>query len=213
MTGAEIFPAAEGDGCEPFRDIALYVGCHENDVHDAFSGLDVPEWLASEHHEAVKERAKSFNRAARSASSLLTALRSLSNHDLQMLEQSGAVTLYQLEHLHWALEKDNKDLKDWLAERGRPGGKNIAAYEIAEGIRRLFRRRRLNVAFGQSPNSGDPSTKFGQTVERAIAAFGLVADWRGPAKAAKEKQSRIEGRLFNCQVARAKAPLNTKSEK
>ena len=91
---------------------------------------------------------------------------------------------------------------EWSTEHDRRGGRNPAAYIVAEGIRRVFRRQRWAVTFGQT--EGFPSTNFGRAVEFSLRAFGLAANWRNPTSEAFKKQNAIEARLFECKLRRAK---------
>lgn len=197
MTQEGVFPPAEDDGFEPFRQIAARMGCNEYFVNDAFRGLEVPEWLTPKHLRTVQENTSGLNDTARHARNLLDAMWRLSADERDMLRNAGAVTPQQIEHLHWAIESDEKYLRDWLKMHARPGGKNIAAYAVSEGMRRLFRRMRKSITYGLSP-SGDPSTDFCREVRFAIGAFGIVTGWRGPANAAYQKQLQIQGRMVRC---------------
>jgi hypothetical protein len=60
----EPFPAAQGDGCEPFRTIGAKLGVSEFDVLDAFAGLPVPEWSTSQQIEVQRESARLLGQAA-----------------------------------------------------------------------------------------------------------------------------------------------------
>lgn len=193
----EIFPAAEDDGCEPYRKIGRTLACDENLVVDCFSGLGIPEWESPAHLDAVKRVTHSLNNAARHADNLLHAMHRLSQQEIQSLVVSGAVTFQQIEFLRDVLTGDATELKSWSSSRQRGGGRNPAAYIAAEGMRRLFRRLRRPITFGIHPEGG-PSTDFGRAVEYAIGAFGIRADWRRPAEKAFEKQNGIKARLARC---------------
>lgn len=197
-----IFPAAEDDGCGAFRAIAHRVGCDEYAVSDAFRGLRGPEWEVPQHLDAVKRTAHAMNEAARHAKNLHAALGRLSEDQRRSLTLAGAVTMPQIEHLLAVLAGDASGLQDWLRNRNRRGGRNPAAYIVSEGMRRLYRRLRKRITFGQDTGGG-PSTDFGRDVEFALGAFGVSADWRGPAREAFAKQLRREERLARCAHARA----------
>lgn len=204
MIGENIFPVAAGDGCEPFRAIASRIRCDENDVHAAFNGLDFPEWDTPAHLDAVKKVTHSLNEASRHADNLLRAMRRLSQHEREDLIISGAVTFQQVEFLRDVLAGNASDLKSWSSRRYRGGGRNPAAYIVAEGIRRLFRRLRKPITFGIH-SEGGPSTDFGRAVEYAIGAFGIHADWRRPTEEAANKQVKIRARLARCSESREQA--------
>lgn len=197
-----IFPAEECDGGDPYREIARHVGCKEDDVWRAFQGLSVPEWEIPQHLDAVKSRTFALNAAARKAKDLQSAMDRLSNDELADLQVAGAVTIWQVEHLHMVLAGHATSLRDWHNNRNRRGGRNPGAYMAAEGIRRLYRRLRKKITFGQHPEGG-PSTDFGRAVEFAIGEFGIRADWRNPAQESFGKQSRIQARLARCAHANA----------
>ncbi|WP_146111583.1 hypothetical protein [Defluviimonas denitrificans] len=196
----DIFPESDDDGCEPFRSIAAHVHCSEDDVFAAFAGLPVPEWITPTHLQSVRAATQRWNEAARHARNLQHTLMRLTDHERVQLRVAGAVTVEQIAHLQSVLDGDAKNLNEWLTSQPRAGRENIAAAAVAEGIRRLFRRRRKRITFGQHPEGG-PSTEFGRAVEFSIGAFGVLADWRRPAQKAKEKQDDIQGRLMSIHMA------------
>ena len=199
MSDATIFPEAVDDGCEPFRQIGSRLGCDEYLIHDAFRGLGVPEWEVPTHLDAVKATTHALNESARHAENLLRAMRKLSVRERGQLIEDGAPTFSQIEFLHDILAGDAANLKGWLAKRHRAGGRNPAAYIVAEGMRRVFRRLRKNVTFGFQ-HDGGPSTEFGREVTFALGAFGLQADWRRPTEEAANKQGKIKARLIEYQI-------------
>lgn len=190
-----IFPEAEDDGCEPFGSLAQHLGCHECDVHAAFRGVEVPEWNIPAHLSEVKATTHALNTAARHAKNLYQALGSLDESERADLLVAGCVTIHQVEHLLFVLTGNANGLQDWLKGRNRQGGRNPAAYAVGEGVRRLFRRSRRNITYGLSA-SGEPSTDFCRAVEFGLGAFGIKADWRGPARAAHDRQLGISNRHF-----------------
>lgn len=206
----EIFPAAIDDAWEPHRQIGERLECDEYLVRDCFRGLGVPEWESPAHLDKVRKATHSLNEAARHADNLLRAMHRLSQPERESLIVSGAVTFHQIEFLRDILSGDATDLKTWLSKRKRGGGRNPAAYIVAEGMRRLFRRLRRPITFGIH-SEGGPSTDFGRAVEYAIGVFGIHADWRRPAEKAAGKQNGIKARLAMCrfykqQVERLKNP-------
>lgn len=208
------FPEAAGDGMQPFREIAAKWGADENTVFDAFRGM-VPEWASPERLDTVKHCAGELNRAARASERLIGILRGLPVSERKTLLEAGCVTIHQLEHLRHVLADDAAYRTRFQREPGnaRPGGRNPAAYKIAEGMRRLFRRLRKHITYGMN-DCGSPTTDFCRGIEHAIGAFGTRADWRGPAREAWEKQTRIQGRLDNCVMNRSLRDLrNTNSGK
>lgn len=199
MTDAPIFPEAEDDGCEPFRRIAANLGCDENLVHDAFRGLGMPEWEIPTHLDKVKKTTHSLNEAARHADNLLRTLRKMSQQERDNLTVAGAPTIHQIEFLRDTLSGDASTLKGWAKKRNRSGGRNPAAYIISEGMRRVFRRLRKTITYGNHPDGG-PSTEFGRAVEFALGAFAVLADWRRPTEEASNKQGKIKARMVECQL-------------
>lgn len=192
-----VFPGAEDDGCQPFRDIARWLDCNEDQALDAFRGLAVPEWEAPEHLKAVKDTTHDLNKAAQLSRNLLQAIRRMHFSQIDSLRHAGAATPEQIEHLHAVLSGHARNLSGWLRSRDRTGGRNPAAYKVAEGMRRLFRRLRKKITYGQSA-SGDPSTEFARAVEFALGAFGINAGWQGPARAAFKRQGEIASRMNRC---------------
>lgn len=210
-TLGEIFPPAEDDGCEPYRQIAKQLGCNEFQVSDAFAGLGVPEWTTPQHLSLLKVSATVLNDAARHAENLNRALCKLSETDLDDLIIAGCVTRFQIEHLRKTLHDDATRILRWADEYNRAGGRNPAAYIVAEGMRRLFRRLRKKITYGLG-NDGAPSTEFGRAVKLAIGEFGIRADWRGPASKAFDKHASIQRRLMRCVLHKHQMSLdNTNS--
>ncbi|QIE42636.1 hypothetical protein G5B39_12295 [Rhodobacteraceae bacterium SC52] len=195
----DIFPGADDDGCEPFRQIAKFTGCKEEEVYYSFRGIGVPQWITPEHIDAVQANTKAINNAARAARNLQDALNRLSRSDIETIIKHGGATPAQIAFLAANLEGWATDLTGWRAKQSRAGGKNPAAYAVAEGMRRLFRRLRRKITFGNHPDGG-PSTDFSRAVEHAIGAFGIRAGWQLPAQRAWEKQSRINARLTRCRM-------------
>ncbi|WP_146642612.1 hypothetical protein [Thioclava marina] len=189
----DIFPASEGDGFEPYREIARFAECDEEDVYYALIGIEPPEWSNRQHRRLVGDHVKALNRAVKSASDLLYALRQLPPDETQSLVRSGAATVPQIEKLLAELQGGETFYNEWHGRRSASGGREPAAYEIAEGVRRLFRRLKRKITFGQQYD-GSPSGAFCRTVEVAIAAFGVRASWRGPAEEAVNKTREIERR-------------------
>jgi hypothetical protein len=196
----QVFPPAPDDGCEPFRQIADHQNCTEHAVLAAFNGLLAPEWVTPGHLRTVKKTAHYWNEASRHARNLHGALMRLHEDDRGQLQAAGAATVEQISHLQAVLSRDAQSLEEWMWGVRRSGRENSAASTIAEGMRRLFRRRRQKITFGQHPDGG-PSTEFGRAVEFAIGTFGVVADWRRPTQNAKGKQDAIAGRLIRISMS------------
>ncbi len=190
----ELYPPLEGDGNEPFRDIGKFVGCDEWAVMDAFRGLRLPEWSTPEHQRALKNAAGNLNEAVRHAKNLARSLNRLSKNELELLIQAGTITPQQIEFLIRTMQQDADQIGGWRDELPSSTSRNHAAYIVSEGVRRLFRRLRKEISYGQSAEGGAPSGEFCKTVDFAIGAFGIVASWRGPAKEAWEKHLAIENR-------------------
>lgn len=201
MTLPPIFPEAEDDGCAPHRAIAQRLGCSEDQVHDAFRGLNVPEWSTPEHFDAVKTRILALNEAARLAENLVLAMGRLPPDAVNLIVQAGGSTTAQIEYLSSLLAGDAASLEEWRKNRFRGGRSDPSAEIVAEGMRRLFRRLRKPITYGQGDSGGAPSTDFGRAVDFALAAFGLRAHWRRAAEKAHKKQTRIEGRRLRRALA------------
>ena len=123
----------------------------------------------------------------------------LSPEERDSLIVAGAPTFHQIEFLRDTLSTDALSLENWSSRRNRIGGRNPAAYIISEGMRRVFRRLRKKITYGNN-GSGGPSTEFGREVEYALGAFGVRADWRRPTEEATNTQGKIAARLLKCQV-------------
>lgn len=202
MTLPPIFPAAEDDGCGAYRAIAKHVGCSEDQVFDAFRGLGIPEWSTPEHFNVMKDHVFALNKAAQLAEKLFGAMRDLHPDALNSITQAGGSTIPQIEYLSSLLSGDAENLNDWRNRRFEGGRSDPSAAIVAEGIRRLFRRLRRPITFGQADSGGAPSTAFGKAVEFALSAFGLRANWRRAAERAFRKQEAVESRRFRCAMAR-----------
>jgi len=200
MTTPEIFPDA-GDRIEAaYSEIAAFINCATEDLDHAFRGLRTPEWVTPAHLTALTENTHALNEAARHAKNLDVSLRKLSDEALTSLRNCGAITIEQVVHLGAVLSGDATWLQDWRGQHDRTGGQNPAAEVVAEAMRRLFRRLRRPVTFGQTPDGG-PSTDFGRAVQFALGAFQLPTDWRNPTRRAREKQRDFENRLRRCAIS------------
>jgi hypothetical protein len=210
------FPESSDDGCAPYRAIADYLNraeyklnCDEYKVMDAFSGMRSPEWSTPIVKDNQKASTIALNRCALRVDQLIKAYSDLSQEDYQLSLQAGCVTIEQLRATHKAISSHGHTMGNWYSEGDRRGGRNIAAYTISEGIRRLFRRLRLPLTWGVS-ESGLPSTPFGRAVEFSLGEFGIISDWRGPTKDAWKKQKKIEGRLMAFHLSRHRTLLEKK---
>jgi len=192
---------------EPFRQIGRYLKISEYKVSDLFRGLPVPEWSTPRQLDAQRAAAKALNQAMVKAGVFLDAYRDLGPKELDMLIQEGCVTLAQVEHTVRILTQDFETMDSWSKEQDRRGGRNPAAYAISEGVRRVFRRYRWAITFGQF--EGVPTTDFGRTVLFSLGAFGVVADWRNPTEAAYRKQQEIQNRLIGCSLRNVRQPIRT----
>ncbi len=185
---------------DPFQLLAERLEVSEERVDAAFRGLGIPEWEDSRHLDVVNSNAALINRAATHARQLVERLSALPNEELDHLVFIGAPTIPQLEHLRDALSGDARQLKDWVKERDRTGGRNPAAHSVAEAVRRIFRRERREIKVGH--DAGIPNTEFGLAVEAAIGVFGIVSNWRPPAEAAFKRQKSYEHRLLEIHLGR-----------
>lgn len=209
---SDIFPEAVGDGFEPHRRVAEFVGCHEAQVENAFRSLNIIEWEDAAHRKDVRRETGTINKAARQAWELAKTLRELDTEGAELLFYSATVTYIQIEALAAVLDGQATSLSEWMNSRNARASRNEAAYIVAEGVRRLFRRLRKPITYGQRHDDNGPSGDFCRTVEFAIGAFGVgatsrsssgSANWRGPAKEANEKQQSINNRLIACQIRKA----------
>lgn len=194
------FPEAADDGCEPFRAIGAYLECDECEVADAFAGLRAPEWSTPEIKDNQKKSTFALNRCANELNKLIKAYSALSEEDYQLAIEAGGITRPQLRATERIFASHSGSMSRWYEEGGRDGGRNIAAYTVAEGMRRLFRRKRWPIGWGIT--EGYPSTPFGRAVEFSLGEFGIISGWRGPTRAAWEKQKKIEGRLMAFHLSR-----------
>lgn len=185
--------------------------CNYNLIQACLGNLDLG-WETPEHLKKVRETTEHFNRAAVLAQQLHKEMTRMTPGQLKDLEITGAVTMYQIEHLSDVLSCDSKSLKEWSRTKFRKGAKNTAAYNVAELVRRLFRRCRKSITYG-ADQYGFPSTEFGRTVEFALSEFGIRASWRGPTREAVDKHLAHGRRLAACAIRAARArrpqPPNT----
>lgn len=172
--------------------------------------MGVPEWETPNHLNAVKSATNELNRCAGYAESLLRPMKGLPNIDVENLRDAGTVTIEQISHLHAVLSGDANSLDTWRKQRNRAGGRNPGAYIVSEGIRRLFRKQRKPITFGQLPEGG-PSTEFCRCVAQSLGDFGILSDWRGPARAAFDKQTAISGRLNRCKLQKITREAESRS--
>lgn len=194
MTWATLFPASDENKLHPTELIARHLRCDSDLVVTMIMGVGTPEWATTEHLQAVKDTTHQLNEAARHAANLNNSLMRLSENQRQFLMDAATVTPQQIGHLVAVLSDDAASLDLYGARFSRVGGRNPAAYIIAEGMRRLFRRLRRPITYGQHPGGG-PSTDFGREMEFAFGAFGLKTDWRRPTEAAAQTQRLIQERL------------------
>lgn len=202
MSETTLFPASESDVLHPLEEIARRLRCDSDIVASMFFGVGMPEWSTPEHLAAIKETTHAINEAARYAANLRNALLRLSSERQRMLIEAGAVTHQQIGYLLSQLSEDSADLDAYSARFNRAGGRNPAAHIVAEAMRRIFRRLRKPITYGQLSAGGGPSTEFGREVEFALGAYGLTADWRRPTEAAVNKQWKRDDRLRLCLAAR-----------
>ncbi len=168
--------------------------CDVGLIYDCRYGLD-GIWNTPDHLTAVTDITHHFNEAATFAKKLHRALTLMTEAQRKELIVAGCVTTFQVEHLADVLAQDAVNLKEWSRTRIRKGGRNPAAYDVAELMRRVFRRQGRRITYGTEPNSDHPSTEFGIAVLHALGDFGIKAGWRGPAREAFDKQGRIQNRL------------------
>ncbi|WP_143710421.1 hypothetical protein [Tabrizicola sp. TH137] len=202
-------PEIFGDQSEFFhraaQSIARRLNCDVQVVYSCMVGLDAI-WNTPAHLDAVNEVTTHFNEAARHAKHLHRALSLMTEAQRRELTVAGCVTVFQVEHLADVLAQDVSDLSNWSRTRIRKGGRNPAAYDVAELIRRIFRRQRIKITLGTEPNSDQPSTDFGRAVLHSLGDFGIKAGWRGPAREAFDKQREIEWRLSRiCEARRLRS--------
>lgn len=203
MTEREVYgPAPWVD--EAIEAIARRHGAHPDLVGSCFSGVNVYDDRV--HLRLVRESTEGMNEAARHAANLVKAFSRLSSHEREHLVNVGAPTVVQIRYLASVLHGHAKSLEEWRRQPNQKGGRNPAAYQVAEATRRLFRRLRCPITFGQTPEGG-PSTEFGCAVAHAIGAFRVSADWRRPAEAAFKRQKEIQYRLQRLHDLRPKPVL------
>lgn len=192
----DIFPAwayPSADWRDPIQVIASKLGVPEHAVELAFCGLEVPDWSDPKHLNWVQSEVSALNRARQHTERLIEYLGDLSESSRQGLALSGSPTRHQLMLLVKELSGQREYLVRFTNEHSLKGGRNPAAYIVAEGTRRLFRRQRRKISWGQV--EGFPSIDFGRAVQSGLDAFGILASWRGPTEMAYRKQAAFEERL------------------
>lgn len=202
------FPEASDDGCEPFRAIGAYLNCSEFEVASAFAGLRAPEWSTPEAKSNQEKSSRALNKCTAELEKLIKAYSALSDEDYQLAIEAGGITRPQLRATKEIFASHSASMSRCYGEDGRKGGRNIAAYTVAEGIRRLFRRKRRPIGWGIT--EGYPSTPFGRAVEFSLGEFGVISGWRGATEAAYKKQKKMEGRLMAIHLSRKQTPFEEK---
>lgn len=190
----EIFADSSEFFEQAVKAMAIRNRCSTELIYQCADGLD-GIWNTPDHLDSVREVTGHFNDAAQYAKRLHRALTLMTESQRKDLEVAGCVTTYQIEHLADVLSQDARSLSDWSRTRIRTGGRNLAAYDVAEMTRRLFRRQRRRITFGTVANSDTPSTDFCREVQAALGDFGVKAGWRGPAREAHDRQLAISQRL------------------
>lgn len=181
--------------------LAKRMGCSEALIDASIGSLDLA-WSSPEHLNRVDETTHHFNRAARLARELARAMAMMTEGQKTDLAVAGAATSYQVEHLADVLAGDATSLATWSRDRFRRGGRNIAAYNVAELVRRVARRMRLKITYG-ADSFGAPSTEFGRMVQFALGEFGVKASWRGPTREAVDCQASYAARISSCAIRAA----------
>ena len=193
----DIFPAwnyPSADWKDPFEVIAEKLQCSKDSVYQAFSGLEIPDWSDPKHLDRIQGEMAALNRARLHTEKLIFRLNELSDSSRNGLQMSACPNSVQLGLLVKELSGQKEYLERFSRNQSRQGGRNPGAYIVAEGMRRLFRRQRWKITWGQV--EGFPSTKFGRAVEFGLNSFGILANWRGPTEEAFRRQVNISDRLF-----------------
>ncbi len=193
MKTPEIFPTLHDETSSALQKIASYVGADENLIGSCFYGGDFSLYDTPDHLDSVKSVTHAFNEAARHARNLHRAITRMTPSQRAEINVAGCVTSFQIEHLADVLAQDAESLAGWSRTKIRTGGRNPAAYGVASGVYRIFRRLRKDITFGQNADGG-PSTDFGKTVQFALGAFGIKADWRRPAQSERDRFFNISTR-------------------
>lgn len=199
MNGDQIFPdvfdssTSEEPWDHRFKPLADILECEVWQVQDTIGGAYTPEHLSKIHLDAVQKQAGLLTKAINPTKKLINVLHALPEEALTELRRRGVVTVEQIEHLLDVVTGRAERLHDWYSRYPRPGGRNVAAHTIAEGVRVAFRRHRKPITYGV--DKGAPTTDFCRAVMATIAAFGERADWSEPARGAWEKQQNIQMRL------------------
>jgi len=198
----ELFPDVSELIFRAHQSIAAEIGCSFDLVDNILGALPAPPWNSPDHLRRLGGTANLINEAARHARNLHRSMSRLGEAELSILRSTGAISLEQIEHLCLVLVDDALTLRTWHRERGKLSRKNLAAHDTAEGVRRIYRRLRRPITWGMRSDGDGPSTEFGRSVEHAIGAFGIAADWRRPTEAAYNKHHAIQNRHGRCAMAK-----------
>lgn len=184
------------DSCDPYDDIAEFLRLPPHHVSNCFDGLHIATWADAAHLSVLAHSTRALNKLENHLVQAIKAMRALHPDDIESLLGAGCPTIQQLDKFVLVLRQEGDDKKRWASQFDRRGGLNPGADLVAEGIRRVFRRNRWKITYGQKPDSDEPSTDFCRAVQYAIGSFGIVAGWRGPAQRSYNKQASIDNRLF-----------------
>ena len=200
-------PSPETD--EAIASIAMNEQCDPNLVNSLFDARFIPAWTTVEHFRLMKQEAKNTLHAAKYIKLLINSLKMLSVNKLHSIYCNGSVTIAQLEILQLTLSTESEFLDRHGAEFNRTGGRNPAAHATSEMIRRLYRKLGRRVTYGQTTDA-EPSTNFCRSVEFALDAFRINANWRRPARCAFKKNEKVSARLQRCEAHKMTHTRNTK---
>jgi hypothetical protein len=166
------------------KELADFVGCTVEDVETAFSPFfGFGMWAAkrSETGEA-KEEAAALNAIADEMDKLIRRISAYKGVYSQTME--GLPTANDLCALRDHYRREAKIAAHFTDAQAYPAtkGRKEQARIVAEAVARLYVATGRTIGKGTSQLEGDPTSKFGKTVKKALEIYGVDANWRQPAK-------------------------------
>lgn len=170
------------------EDLAAFVGCTAADVEAAFGNLaGFALWAANRSRTgAAREDAKALQAIADDLDKAIRRIEALPEHDGGefIMPMDGLPTPGDLCRLRTHFRSQAAVAAHFTHPDAYPSpkGRSEQARVIAEAVARLFVATGRTVGKGTSQLDGEPTSKYGQAVKKALDLYGVRANWRQPAK-------------------------------
>lgn len=164
--------------------IAAEIGCTVDEVKAVKPSLYILDWQRPEARQTFRDNEKSLVNAAHHILRALDALELLDDQIREELEEERK----QLLEIVQSLSSTAGLFEDIGRSVPAEGGKNLAAHLVAEIVVQIYKSTGRKITFGE--NDGQPSTAYGRSVKNALSITGVRADWKGPARAALNANSK-----------------------